>query len=534
MKMGMTEDDAGPRRPGPGVVALAVVGTLFAAAVGWGLVNDAPPGAGGDPKVSGIALTDFQGEKFSLGDYEGKPLVVNFWASWCPSCTAEMPAFDRAYRKLESQVAFVGINQNDTHEAARELARSTGVTYRLAEDPRGETFALFGGAGMPTTVFIDEEGVVVETIAGELTEDQLLSLVEEHLGVDTESGTQKAASGNPEAALDPEDIMEVIAPDVIPSIDDPLFIEPSEANWLQEREPVVALELGSDARAYPLQILTWHEIVNDTVAGVPVVVTFCPLCNTAIAFERPRIGGEVTTFGTSGKLINSNLLMYDRKTESLWPQVTGVALTGSQKGLSLERVPVQIVSWGDFLRAHPDGVVLSRDTGHDRPYGENPYPGYDDVDDAPFLYSGEIDCRLAAMERVLGIEVRNEVVAFPYFRLRERARDGVSVAQANVGGDPIVVLWKGGTASALDDAEIAASRDVGSAAAFSRTVGNEKLDFIVARDTIRDRQTHSEWDIFGRAVAGRLEGERLDAIQTTDSFWFDWAAFHPETDLWHP
>jgi len=338
----------------------------------------------------------------------------------------------------------------------------------------------------------------------------------------------------PGAELDPEDIVEVLAADGIPSIDDPVFIGPAGATWLHEREPVIAIDLEGDARAYPLQILTWHEIVNDTVAGTPVVVTFCPLCNTAIAFERPLIGGEVTTFGTSGKLINSNLLMYDRKTDSLWPQVTGVALTGPQKGRSLKRVPVQIVSWGDFVASHPDGVVLSRDTGHDRRYGENPYPGYDDVEDAPFLYSGEIDGRLAAMERVLGLEVRGDVVAFPYFRLRELARGDVSAAHATVGGDPIVVLWKAGTASALDGTEIAASRDVGSAAAFSRTVGRETLGFIVEGDTIRDRQTQSEWDIFGHAVAGRLEGERLDAIQATDSFWFDWAAFHPKTDLWHP
>jgi hypothetical protein len=338
----------------------------------------------------------------------------------------------------------------------------------------------------------------------------------------------------PGAQLDPDDIVEVLAADGIPAIDDPVFMDPADATWLREREPVIAVDLEGDARAYPLQILTWHEIVNDTVAGTPVVVTFCPLCNTAIAFERPRIGGEITTFGTSGKLINSNLLMYDRKTESLWPQVTGVALTGPQKGRSLKRVPVQIVSWGDFVAAHPDGMVLSRDTGHDRRYGENPYPGYDDVEDAPFLYSGEIDGRLAAMERVLGIEVRGDVVAFPYFRLQEVARGDISTAQASVGGDPVVVLWKAGTTSALDDAEIAVSRDVGAAAAFSRRVDGETLDFIVEGGTIRDRQTQSEWDIFGRALAGKLEGKRLDAVQATDSFWFDWAAFHPDTDLWHP
>lgn len=336
------------------------------------------------------------------------------------------------------------------------------------------------------------------------------------------------------SGLDPDDIVEVIPPDGIPAIDDPSFVPVREVDWLSEREPVIALQLQDAARAYPLQIMTWHEIVNDVVSGTPVVVTFCPLCNTAIAFERPRIGGEITTFGTSGKLINSNLLMYDRATESLWPQVTGVALTGPQKGRELTRVPVQIVSWGDFASAHPDGDVLSRDTGHDRRYGENPYPGYDEVGKAPFLYSGEVDGRLAAVERVLAIEAGGDAVAFPYFRLRQEAQDGVTVVEAEVDHEPVVVLWKQGTASALDEADIAASKDVGAAAAFSAVLNGEPATFAVAGGKIIDTRTHSVWNIFGRAVEGRLKGQELDPIPATDSFWFDWAAFHPDTELWSP
>lgn len=152
------------------------------------------------------------------------------------------------------------------------------------------------------------------------------------------SGTEEPSSGAPGpetgsgadppvtagSGLDPDDIVEVIPPDGIPAIDDPSFVPVREVDWLSERDPVIALQVGDVARAYPLQIMTWHEIVNDVVSGTPVAVSFCPLCNTAIAFERPRIDGEIATFGTSGKLINSNLLMYDRATESLWPQVTGL------------------------------------------------------------------------------------------------------------------------------------------------------------------------------------------------------------------
>jgi hypothetical protein len=294
----------------------------------------------------------------------------------------------------------------------------------------------------------------------------------------------------------------------------------------------VALEVDGDARAYPLQIMTWHEIVNDTVGEVPVAVTFCPLCNTAIAFERPVISGEATTFGTSGKLINSNLLMYDRATESLWPQVTGIALTGELKGTELRRIPAQIVSWAQFRGSFPDALVLNRDTGHSRQYGTNPYPGYDDVDRPPFLFEGEVDGRLAAVERILGVEAGDETVAFPYLRLQEIAMDGVAAVDAEVGDQPVVILWRSGTASALDSSDISSSKDVGSIAAFSRRLEGRTLSFTVAGGRIVDRATETTWNILGRGESGVLEGEVLEPVDSTDSFWFDWAAFHPDTDVW--
>lgn len=345
----------------------------------------------------------------------------------------------------------------------------------------------------------------------------------------TESAPAPVAVGG----LDPADIQEVIPADGIPSIDEPRFVSVSDVDFLTDKEPVIALELEGVAKAYPLQIMTWHEIVNDSFGDRDVAVTFCPLCNTAVAFERPVIEGDVTTFGTSGKLINSNLLMYDRATESLWPQATGVALTGPQKGAELERFPAAIVPWGEFEASFPDGEVLSLDTGFDRPYGENPYPGYDDVDSQPFLFTGEIDGRLAAVERVLGVQVGDALVAYPYFKLEDAAVvDDITAVNDEVGGEAILVVWKKGTASALDKTDISGSRDVGAAAAFSRTVDGEVLTFEVRRGTVVDTQTGSGWDLFGRAVTGPLKGERLERAQTLDSFWFDWAAFHPETEIW--
>jgi hypothetical protein len=332
--------------------------------------------------------------------------------------------------------------------------------------------------------------------------------------------------------LDPDDIVDVIPQDGIPAIDEPRFESVAEVNWLADQEPVIALEFNGDARAYPLQIMTWHEIVNDEVGGTPVAVTFCPLCNTAIAFERPEIGGKVTTFGTSGKLINSNLLMYDRATESLWPQVTGQALVGELKGTKLRRIPARIVSWDEFKTAFPSGEVLSRDTGHDRSYGENPYPGYDDVDSSPFLFSGEADGRLAAVERVLGLEADGEIVAFPYFQLKKEASGGLAAANEKIGSRPVVVFWKAGTVSALDRPEISASRDVGAAVAYSRRIGGMELTFVSQAGAIVDQQTHTTWNLLGRATDGRLQGRSLKPVNAVDSFWFDWAAFHPETKIW--
>ena len=179
--------------------------------------------------------------------------------------------------------------------------------------------------------------------------------------------------------------------DGIPSIDNPKFAPVSDdPDWLADREPVIALQIGDDARAYPLQIMTWHEIVNDIVGGEPVIVTFCPLCNSAIVFER-RMGDTINSFGVSGLLRYSDLIMYDRDTDSWWQQILGEAIVGELTGARLPKVPASIISWADFRQNYPDGQVLTRDTGFTRQYGRNPYTGYDDIDSSPFLFVGPED-----------------------------------------------------------------------------------------------------------------------------------------------
>ncbi|MDX1436978.1 MAG: DUF3179 domain-containing (seleno)protein [Anaerolineales bacterium] len=316
--------------------------------------------------------------------------------------------------------------------------------------------------------------------------------------------------------------------DGIPAIDDPNFISISEADeWLSPTEPVVLVKIGDDARAYPLQVLTWHEIVNDTVDGQPVVVTFCPLCNTAIAFNR-EFDGQVLDFGTTGRLRFSNLIMYDRQTETWWQQASGDAIAGHYTGSQLEFLPAAIVSWADFKTANPDGLVLSRETGFRRDYGRNPYAGYDDINSSPFLFRGPDNTdRLPAMERVLTIELNGDGVAYPYSTLTE-----VGVVNDEIGGELVAVFWESGTASALDASALAQGRDVGTANSFSRELDGQVLTFSLQDGRIVDDQTGTVWDVLGQGREGELAGSQLEPVVGVNHFWFSWAAFKPETRIW--
>ncbi len=319
--------------------------------------------------------------------------------------------------------------------------------------------------------------------------------------------------------------------DGIPAIDNPRFVSVSDADeWLEDVEPIIFFQIGDDARAYPIQILMWHEIVNNTVSDVPVVITFCPLCNTAIAFERTAAGGQVLDFGTTGRLRYSNLIMYDRQTETWWQQATGEAIVGELTGTRLVFRPASIIAWADFKATYPTGKVLSRDTGFDRPYGENPYLGYDNVNNPPFLYRGpETPGVLPPVARVLTIDLNGEAVAYPYDVLKE-----VGVVNDTVGGADVVVLWVAGTASALEAGTVAGGRDVGTANTYARDFDNQTLTFTLDGSRIVDKETDSEWNVLGQAVSGKLTGKQLTPVVAINHFWFSWAAFKPETRIYQP
>lgn len=241
--------------------------------------------------------------------------------------------------------------------------------------------------------------------------------------------------------------------DGIPALDTADFRPAVEETGLDPREPVIALVIDDEARAYPIRYLIWHEIVNDRIGGRPVTVTYCPLCNSAIVFDG-RVGGEDLTFGVSGKLRHSDMVMYDRESESWWQQFTGEAIVGERLGQRLEVLPSALISWALFREDFPEGRVMREpmaDGG--RPYGRNPYVGYDESY-FPFLFRGDMPPHgVPALARVVRVGDR----AWPLERV---AKAGEIVE------DGVRLVWRAGQASALEKPDIAEGRDVGDVRVF--------------------------------------------------------------------
>ncbi len=315
--------------------------------------------------------------------------------------------------------------------------------------------------------------------------------------------------------------------DGIPPIDHPKFVEVAAADrFLDARDPVIAVEVRGAARAYPVRILVWHEIVNDRLGGTPIAVTYCPLCNSALVFDR-TVGGRELRFGTTGKLRNSDLVMWDRQTESWWQQFNGTALVGRLKGTRLRGLDSQVLSWRDFRTRYPSGSVLSRETGFDRDYGRSPYPGYETPRERPFLYDGRLDSRLPPKERVVLVESGANSLVVPFSRLERRP-----VVVGDLAGRRFVVFFSHGVASVLDRASITASKDIGTVGVFEPSDAGRALTFVsIGGGRFRDRQTGSTWDITGHAVEGTLRGHSLRPLRHDEQFWFAVAAFLPKARI---
>ncbi len=259
--------------------------------------------------------------------------------------------------------------------------------------------------------------------------------------------------------------------DGIPSLDNPQFVQAKDADFLDDKDRILGISRPHQAKAYPIKILNWHEIVNDTLGNLPIVMTYCPLCGSGIGFKR-IVGTKVVTFGVSGLLYQSDLLMYDHQTNSLWSQMAMKAVTGDFVGQTLTPIFVEHTTWEDWRQTHPESLVLSIQTGHSRNYDRDPYAGYSKIDDL-FFPVGRTDGRFPPKEWVLGVEVNGKFKAYPFMELRKTS----GKIRDKLNGQDYVVWW--------------------------------------------DPQSQN-------AKAIGETGFPLPAVQT---YWFAWAAFHPETEV---
>jgi Protein of unknown function (DUF3179) len=310
-------------------------------------------------------------------------------------------------------------------------------------------------------------------------------------------------------------------PDGIPSIDNPKFITVQEAgkNFLSESDLVLGLNINGDIRAYPLSILVWHEIVNDKVGGVPVAVTYCPLCFTNQVFNSTIGSSQILQFGTSGKLYNSNLVMYDRGSKSLWSQALGQAIVGKYAGQKLQRIPFDIAYWKDWKQLYPNSKILSKDTGFIRPYGADPYGDYYTNDQLYFPVSNH-DNRLEVKEKIVGLDNGDGIGKEQYKAYKLHKIETQKVINDDIGGKPVTLF-------SLHPAMVRV---------YDRMIieGGKTLEFEYnsSNNKITDKQTGTEWNFDGDAVNGTLKGTHLTRKPFDEGFWFEWVAFHPHTALY--
>jgi hypothetical protein len=306
--------------------------------------------------------------------------------------------------------------------------------------------------------------------------------------------------------------------DGIPSIDNPRFIPRDQADsFLRPEDIVFGISHNGVVRAYPQRVLVWHEIVNDSLAGEELSITYCPLTGSQVAFRRRLRDGSVTTFGTTGKLVNSNLLMYDRLTDSNWPQILGIAINGPRRAQALEEVPLVWTTWQRWRDRHPDSEVLSPDTGYIRNYSQDPYGTY--VPELGGYYASNSlffpvmrsSDRFPSKKVFIGLRVGEEQLAVPLEEFKS-----VVLSNASVGGTPLVLLYDDG----LDTIR-----------AFRREVEDEILTFALRDGRFVDEETASEWSPEGVALEGPFKGTVLEQVNAFNVMWFAWYAFYPDTKV---
>ncbi|MBI4523331.1 MAG: DUF3179 domain-containing protein [Deltaproteobacteria bacterium] len=305
--------------------------------------------------------------------------------------------------------------------------------------------------------------------------------------------------------------------DGIPPIDHPKYISAADSEkFLKPNDIVFGLAYQDAVKAYPQKILVWHEIVNDEAKGEKIAITYCPLTGSAIAFRGRSRDGAMLTFGTSGKLVNSNLLMYDRQTDSRWPQVLGMAIDGKNKGTVLDEIPLAWTHWSRWRRRHPDTLVLSTDTGYFRSYGRDPYGSYDqsgtyyDSGRPLFPVMAKHD-RFKSKEVVIGVKLNGRQMA-----IQKQALRGKKLINTQLAGVPLAAFY---------------DPDLDVARVFVRQLKDKSTTFRSDKDRIVDELTGSLWTADGRSVEGKMSGSQLRPASAFDVMWFAWYAFFPGSEV---
>jgi len=305
----------------------------------------------------------------------------------------------------------------------------------------------------------------------------------------------------------------------IASIVNPKFETVAQATWLSDNDLIFGLVVDGIARAYPKQILVFHEIVNDKINDKLLLVTYCPLCGTGIAFERRLPTDEEAYFGTSGKLYKSNLVMYDNKTNTYWTQVGGKAIVGELTGSKLKQIPIDTMLWKDWKNLHPNTQVLSKDTGFVRPYGLDPYGDYYANADVGFGVSFA-DTRLHPKEMVAGVKINGISKAYPVKEV-----DEIGLVNDVVSGVNILVV--------KDPSIDVGQFEINPLRIYNRELGNKILEFELIKGKLFDKQTDSGWNFDGEAISGIYKDKKLKVIDSTSAMWFSWLSFNPKTELFH-
>lgn len=538
-----------------------------------------------------FALETLDGLVIQLSELLGQKVILNFWASWCAPCRAEMPDFERIHREYGDRATVLGINIQEDRQTIERFLHEVPVSYPILLDPKGAAVRAYRVIAQPATYWIDEQGRIVEQKFGAYTRAELERRVREFVSNLTPQPPSLLVGDGPgersENILrgnlfekyfsqydleqlgiesDPSRVTYVAdldlnlldlgcpARDCIPSIDRPEFETPTEASrWLKPTDLVVSVAYNGVTKAYPVKILNWHEIVNDDFNGEPLAVTFCPLCNSALVFRRPIVDGKSLEFGVSGRLYKSDLVMYDRQTASFWSQIEGRAIIGPLAGTRLEYVPTEMTTWQKWQELHSVAWVLARPTVYTAVGGQPGRPKQSQSEEPQAAWRGQatrpqlIDPSGATLSQEFLRDY--DVDPYSWYKTDNANTFGTPFDDERLGAKTTIWgLELNGAAKAYLPEAVAAwgalNDELGGEPLlvlwdgerqmiqfFLRSLGEHVLRFIYRDGQIIDTKTESVWSVDGQAESGTLAGTQLRKLVGIPAFWFAWLAFHPKTEL---